>query len=131
MTARNIEIMDKIVDMIAAGDKMSKALEKVYTKRNVLFFCDEKYLSNPIVVLGLSPRAYNALMRAKLRTIDDTINCFVNKKSDTIKGFGTMLGVETFEAILDYCWDHMTDDKKVKFLIDAVQRNEGWLRQDI
>lgn len=131
MTQRNIEIMDKIVDMVAAGDKMSKALEKVYTKRNVIFFCDEKYLSNPIVVLGLSPRAHNALMRAKLRTIIDTINCFVNKKSDTIRGFGSLLGVETFEAILDYCWEHMTNEEKVKFLIDAVQRNEEYLRQDI
>jgi hypothetical protein len=129
MTTRNIEIMDKIVDMVAAGDKISKALEKVYEKRNVVFFCDDQYLDHPISELNLSPRAYNALMRGRLRTVGDTINCFVNKQSDTIKGFGALLGVETFEAILDYCWDHMNNDKRVAFLIDAVQRNEEWIRQ--
>lgn len=129
MTTRNIEIMDKIVDMVAAGDKISKALEKVYEKRNVVFFCDDQYLDHPISELNLSPRAYNALMRGRLRTVGDTINCFVNKQSDTIKGFGTLLGVETFEAILDYCWDHMNNDKRAAFLIDAVQRNEEWIRQ--
>lgn len=131
MTTRNIEIMDKIVDMVAAGDKISKALEKVYTKRNVIFFCNEKYLSDPISELHLSPRAYNSLMRGRLRTINDTIDCFVNKRSDTIKGFGYLLGVETFEALLDFCWDHMDDDGKIKFLIDAVQRNEEWIRQGV
>ena len=131
MTTRNIEIMDKIVDMVVAGDKISKALEKVYTKRNVIFFCKEKYLHNHIADLNLPPRAYNALMRGKLRTISSVIDCCVNNQINTIKGFGSLTGVETFEAILDYCWDHMDDNDRVKFLIDAVQRNEQWLRQDI
>lgn len=131
MTTRNIEIMDKIVDMVAAGDKISKALEKVYTKRNVIFFCDKKYLSNSIDNLNLSSKAYNSLMRGGLRTINDVIEHAIKKTLDTTRGFGKQSCVETFEAVLDYCWDHMSNEDRVKFLIDAVQRNEQWIRQGI
>ena len=35
MTQKNIDIMDIIVSKMAEGDKLSKALKRVYTQRHV------------------------------------------------------------------------------------------------
>ena len=131
MTQNNIDIMDIIVDKMADGMKLSKALEAVYVKRNVCFPCKEEHCNELIMEFGLSRRATNALLRAKLRTIGDVIEfCKENKITD-IAGLGIGSGIEVFEAILDYCWNCMSDDEKVSFLIDTVERNECNIRKDV
>lgn len=128
MTQKNIEIMDIIVTDMANGTKLSQALGKVYTKRNVAIPFNTDILSLPTTSLKISPRAINALMRGKLYTLKDIVECACDKKITTLKTFGSLLATETFEAILDYCWDNLSEDKRVDFLIDVVERNEEWIR---
>ena len=38
--------------------------------------------------------------------------------------------IEVFEAILDACWDSMTEERKISFLIDTVERNSDNIRDE-
>ena len=131
MTQRNIDIMSIIVDKIADGEKLSKALEAVYSKRNVCIPCKERYFEEPIMEFGLSRRSTNALLRAKFRTIGEVIEFCQTKKITDVAGLGTGSGVEVFESILDYCWDKMSNDERTYFLIDTVERNSDYIRAEI
>jgi DNA-directed RNA polymerase alpha subunit len=131
MTQKNIDVMDIIVSKMAEGDKLSKALQRVYHKRNVVIPYNEESFSVSLMELGTSSRATNALLRARLRTIGDVIEfCKTNKITDVIN-LGRNSGIEVFEAILDYCWDHMSQEERVSFLIDTVERNSKYIREEI
>ena len=131
MTQKNIDIMDIIVDKMAEGFKLSKALQFVYNKRNVCIPYDEKNFSVSLMKLGMTSRSTNSLLRAKMRTLGDVIEFCQNHKITDIANFGQACGTEVFETILDYCWDHMTEDEKANFLIDTVERNADNIREDI
>ena len=82
--------------------------------------------------LGLSPRATNALMRAKLKTLSDVVEfCDKHYTITEVATLGRTSGIEIFEAVLDYCWKHWTDKERVEFLIDTIERNEEFLREAI
>ena len=131
MTQRNIDVMDIIVSKIAEGDKLSKALQSVYSKRNVAIPYIEDDLNESLMNLGMSGRATNALLRAKLRTVRDVVEFCKEHKITEITNLGRNSGIETFEAILDYCWDHMSQEERVSFLVDTVERNSGYIREEI
>lgn len=131
MTQRNIDVMSTIVDKIADGEKLSKALESVYNKRNVCIPYKEKYCEELVIEFGLSRRATNALLRVKLRTIGDVIEFCKTKKITDISGLGIGSGIEVFESILDYCWACMSKDERTYFLIDTVERNSENIREEI
>lgn len=131
MTQRNIDVMDIIVSKMAEGDKLSKALQRVYSKRNVVIPYIEDNLNESLMNLGMSGRATNALLRAKLRTVRDVVEFCNERKITEITNLGRNSGIETFEAILDYCWDHMSQDERVSFLIDTVERNSEYIREEI
>jgi DNA-directed RNA polymerase alpha subunit len=131
MTQRNIEMMDIIVTKMTNGASLSKALESVYVKRTVRIPYREEYCEKLVADLGLSRRAFNALMRSKLKTIGDIIEFCNEKKITDVSGLGTGSGVEVFEAILDYCWGSMSQDEKTVFLIDTVERNSDYIRAEI
>ena len=127
MTQKNIEIMDTIVDAMIEGEKISQALKRVYSKRNVVVRCSTKILETPITELHLSARAENSLIRGKVKTIND-VTVYTEKNSImNIKNLGKSSALELFEAILDYCWDYMDNDERTTFLIDVVQRNEEYI----
>ena len=129
MTQKNIEIMDKIVDEMAQGRSLSRALRKVYVKRNVAIpFCDEMFNIN-ISSLNVPTRGYNALMRKHLTTVNDVIEYGQKYPLADIQQFGKASGVRLFEEILDYAWSKMSQDERVEFLIDVVERNEGNVRK--
>ena len=128
MTQHNIDIMDTIVNELGCGKKISKALETVYVKRSISIPFNENSLKVLIVNLGLSGRTTNALLRAKLFTLGDVVRYSLENKITNIKNFGVNSGMEVYEAILDTCWDHLTEERKVKFLIDTIERNSENIR---
>ena len=131
MTQRNIDVMDIIVSKMVEGDKLSKALHRVYTKRNVCIPYTEDNLGESVMNLGMSGRATNALLRARLKTIGDVVDFCAGRKITDITNLGKNSGVEIFEAILDYCWDHMDQKERISFLIDTVERNSDNIRVEI
>ena len=131
MTQRNIDVMDIIVSKMAEGDKLSKALQRVYHKRKVAIPYIEDNLNESLMNLGMSGRATNALLRARLRTVGDVIEFCKTNKITEITNLGRNSGVEVFEAILDYCWDHMSQEERISFLIDTVERNSEYIREEI
>jgi DNA-directed RNA polymerase alpha subunit len=131
MTQRDIEVMDIIVDKIANSYHLSSALKFVYNKRHVCIPYDEAYFDVPIVALNMSMRTTNALLRSNLNNIGDVIKFCNSRKITSIPNLGKTSGIELFEAILNHCWDHMSQEKKEAFLIDTVERNSDNIRADI
>ena len=131
MTSTNINTMDLIVSKMAHGKTLSKALHEVYTKRNVVIPYEEEWLDCKLASLKMSMRTTNALLRNKLETIRDVVNFTATNKISNLQTFGRVSGIELFEAILDYCWKQMPQEKKDRFIIDVVIRNSGNLRTEI
>lgn len=131
MTQRNIDTMDMIVGLLAQHKKISKALGYVYDKRHLVLPHNEKWYQIHVTDLGMTKRTTNALMRAHLTTVQDVIDYCKESTIKDIKTFGQAAGEELLETILDICWDNMTEQQRVKFLIDTVERNEHHLRKEI
>jgi len=131
MTQRNIDAMDIIVSKMAEGAKLSKALKLVYNKRSVNIPYNDKNSDVDLRDLKMTSRTTNALLRAGLRTIEDVIQFCCENEITKIKNLGISSGVETFETILDYCWEYMNEDEKTRFLIDTVERNSENIREEI
>ena len=131
MTQRNIDIMDIIVSKIAEGMKPSKALKLVYNKRSVNIPYDDKNSGVDLRDLKMTSRTTNALLRAGLRTIGDVVRFCCENKITQIKHLGISSGIETFETILDYCWEHMNNNERTQFLIDTIERNSEYIRTEI
>lgn len=131
MTQRNIDVMDIIVSKMAEGDKLSRVLKLVYNKRNVCIPYSDDDLKTSIMNLGMTARSTNPLLRVGLRTIGDVVEFCDGRKITEIPNLGKASGVEIFEKILDYCWEHMMQEEKVSFLIDTVERNQDYIREEI
>lgn len=131
MTQKNIDVMDIIVDKMAGGAKLSKALETVYEKRRVCIPYKEENFDVLVLDLGMSNRTTNALMRARLKTLGDIINFCKGNKITEAAALGKSSGTEIFETILDYSWDCMNEKERVSFLIDTVERNSKYIRAGI
>jgi hypothetical protein len=123
--------MDMIVSLLAQHKKISKTLRYVYTKRHLIISHNEQWYQVHVTDMGLTKRATNALMRAHLTTLQDVVNHCEHSSIKEIKAFGVAAGVELLETILDICWDNMTEQQRVDFLIDTVERNESHLRKEI
>ena len=131
MTERNVYAMDIIVSKMAEGEKLSKALKLVYNKRNVMIPCNEDIYDASITSLPMSNRTTNALMRGKLKTVGEVIEFCNSRKITEVTNLGRNSGIELFETILDYCWEHMSQRERVSFLIDTVERNSEHIRPEI
>lgn len=131
MTNRNINTMDFIVDKLAEGNTISQALKCTYEKRYVQIPFNEKSMSVYVTDLDLSNRTINALLRTKLRTLKDVIEYCNDKKITSIKNLGVNSGVELFEVILDWCWEHLDKTEKKDFLIQTVVINDFNLKTEL
>lgn len=131
MTQRNIDVMDIIVSKMAEGAKLSEAMQFVYNKRSVAIPFRDEMFNVPFDVLNMSNRTVNALMRAKARTIHDVIDMCSGDKFNKIRNFGRLSQIELLESILDYCWSQMENNERVNFLIDVVERNQNYIREEI
>ena len=131
MTQRNIDVMDIIVSKMVEGATLSKALKLVYNKRNVVIPYNEEIYGVAITALPLTKRTMNTLLRGRLKTLGDVIEFCKRQKITDVSNLGVNSGVELFETILDYCWDHMSQKERVSFLIDTVERNSEYIRPEI
>jgi D-arabinose 1-dehydrogenase-like Zn-dependent alcohol dehydrogenase len=131
MTEKNIHIMDIIVSKMVEGKTLSEALKLVYVKRKVRIPYDEKTSDVPITSLKMSNRTTNALMRNNIRSIQDAVKFCTKQKITEAKTFGYGCGIELFESILDYYWDHMSNEERTMFLIDTVERNSSNIRVEL
>lgn len=128
MTQKNIETMDRIVEGIKEGNNLSKVLEHIYTKRNVAIPFNNTMFSVSVKDLNVPSKTYNALLRAKIFTVNDAIEYNEATGLKLVKNFGLASFRMLMEAILDYSWEQMNEKEKVNFLIDTVERNEVYLR---
>lgn len=131
MTQRNIDIMDRIVEELASGKKLSEALNTVYEKRNVEIPFNDEMFDIKITDLHLSNRAVGALMRAGLTTVNKVIEYGNKRPLNNINNFGQVSGIEFLEVVLDIAWDKMSQKEKIEFLIDTVERNQGNIRTEL
>lgn len=128
MTDRNIEIMDRIVEEMASGSTLSKALSEVYVKRNVAIPYHEGMFNESLLDLNMPARITNSLMRSRLKSIDEVIKYAEENGLNGIRNFGKTSCMELMEYILDAAWEKMSKDERVVFLIDIVERNENNIR---
>ena len=133
MTQKNINTMDTIVSLMVEGKTLSKALKLVYEKRNVSIPYCEDILDVTIKDLKMLMRTTRGLVRGGTNTIKDLIDTYDDKYDKIMKleGFGKSSAIETLEAVLDYCWKHLSEEDRVKFLIDAVERNSDNLKIEL
>lgn len=126
----NIDIMDIIVDNLAAGMTISKALKEVYTKRSVAIPYDDSFADVSIDDLGVSKPTSNALKRERMRTVRDIVNFAEAKGIKNVRNMGLAKCTETMEALLNYAWNHMDNNKRTKFLLSTVERNESHINYE-
>ena len=131
MTQTNINLMDKVVDELANGKTLSQALETVYTKRYVVIPFNEDILEVSVRDLNISMRTSNALMRAHLTTVKDVIDFSETQGIMNVKTLGKHCGIELFEAILDWSWDHMEKSRRVDFLMQTIEDNSSYIREEL
>lgn len=131
MTQRNIDIMNKVVDLLTEGKTISEALSEVYTRRKVQIPYTEEQTNVSICALKFSNRVQHALTDLELFTINDVVE-YANKHGvKSIKNMGAKSCVEVLEKILNYLWVHMTHEERVEFLIDTVENNSDYVRDGI
>ena len=123
MTQLNINVMDTIVNNLAAGKTISEALVTVYKKRNVAIPFDDKFSAVSIDELDLSTPVLSILKRAHLFTVGDIMKFGDNIGVGKIRNMGNIRGIEMMESILNYAWEHMNVKERTDFLIDTVERN--------
>ena len=128
MTERNIDIMNRIVDELANGKKISEALAIFYSKRNVKIPYDEVLFNKSILDIGLPNRLTNILMRNKLTSIKEVIQFRKENSFDKLQWFGKQSAIQLLEFILDLVWDRMDEERRFEFLVDFVESNEEYLR---
>lgn len=131
MTQTNINAMELVVLKMQHGKTLSKALHEVYTKRNVAIPYHEEWLECKLTSLKMTMRTTQALLRNKMETINDVVNYTKEHKVTDLRTFGRTSAIELFESILDYCWNHMSQAEKDRFLIDTVERNSQNIRAEI
>lgn len=131
MTQKNIDVMDIIVSKMVEGEKFSKALEYVYTKRNVAIPFNDEDFDVRLDSLKMTMRTTNALRMAGANTINDVLDIHRNISFSKVRNLGNRSCIELLETILDYCWDRMSNDERTLFLVDTVERNSDNIRAEI
>lgn len=130
MTQLNINVMDMIVDNLAAGMTISKALEAVYTKRKVAIPYDDKFANVSIDDLDMTKPVRNVLKRTHIYTVGDIVKFGEANDVKSIRNMGYIKCIEMMESLLNYAWDHMSIEKRDQFLIDTVTKNSGNIRNN-
>lgn len=128
MTERNIDIMNRIVDELMDGKKISEALETFYSKRRVKIPYDETLFNTSILEIDLPNRITNILMRNRLTSIEEIIQFSKEGSLDKIRWFGKQSAMQLLEFILDLVWNRMDEEQRFEFLVDFVESNEEYLK---
>lgn len=129
MKQQNINVLHGIIAELENGAPISKALSVYYTKRKVIIPIKTETYGCYIDELELTTRTSNALKRARIMTFGDLLDYVENgNQLKTIKSFGATSIKTFYEQILDYHFELLNADEKVKFLITFVEDNENFLK---
>lgn len=120
--------IDRIVNELAAGKKISEALSTIYSKRRVSIPYNNAWFNVYVTDMGMTSRTTNGLMRAHLKTARDVLDYAEDNKISEIRNIGASSCIEIMETMLNYAWDKMSDKEKAEFLVDTVIRNERYLK---
>ena len=124
MTQKNIDAMNRIVDELTSGKKLSEALKYVYSKRYVEIPFNDIDFDIDVKELELPLRVENALLRSGLWNVDAVVKYAETNSVKNIRNMGVSSCVALFETILDYMWGHMSNKERTAFLIATVENNE-------
>ncbi len=111
----------KIKNLLRNGVKISYALKEVCGSKQISIPFNDEDFDVLLEELNLSMRSYNALKRAKLNTLGETIQHFAQNGWNSIKNFGKTSAMEVFEKIIDVAWDNMSDVQKMDFLMSIQE----------
>ena len=129
MEQKNIKALHGIIAELENGKTISEALSVYYTKRKVLIPIKESIHNRHLDVIEFSVRTQNALKRNNLMTFGDIIDYIESgNKLNKIRNLGVNSMTEFCEKMLDYNFDLLNADEKVKFLVTFVEENEHSLR---
>jgi hypothetical protein len=128
MLQEKINVMDIIVEEMVNGKKLSEALKEIYKKRNVVIPYTEEMFDILVVKFNISTISKNALLRMKLKTINDVIAYASENSLIRIPSLGQTSAIKLLEEILDVAWSKMDNGQRVEFLMDIVDRNMGNIR---
>ena len=122
-----IKDMKAVVDILQEAIENHGLLETMYDvfggRVNVNLVFKEKYYEEDICMLGLSSRSINGLKRGGAEIIGDVIDLVKNGSLMDIRNLGKKSAMEIKGALLNYAYEHMTENEKRKFLHDVLRRN--------
>lgn len=114
--------VDKIIELLKGGTKISQALREVCGNQRIAIPFDDKTFNVSLDKLELSARAYNALKRNGCHTLNDVVKVFSEKGWNSVKNFGKTSATEVFAKIIDVAWDNMNDIQKAEFLSNILDK---------
>ena len=130
MEQKNIKALHGIIAELENGKTISEALSVYYTKRKVLIPIKENVRNRRLDVIEFSVRMNNALKGHGLFTFGDVFDYIENgNKLGNIRNVGSVSMRDFCEKMLNYNFNLLSADEKVKFLITFVEENEESLRK--
>lgn len=128
LSENNLVVMNQLVDLMLNGLSISDALKTVYTQRRLTIPCDEMLFAVEITKLKMSKRATNALLNAKIHTLNDLVEYCETNKITNIRSCGANTTIEIMEAILNYYWKKTDTQHRLALLSEIVVANEKNLK---
>lgn len=116
--------IDKIIELLRSGVKISNALKEVYDNPKIYIPFNDEDFDISLEELNLSMRSCNALRRSNFNTLNDVINHFAEKGWNSIKNFGKTSATEVFEKIINVAWNKMNKFQKAEFLMNIEETFE-------
>lgn len=123
MTQKNIDIMNLIIKTLEEGKTIAQTIRLIFKNPSVAIPFSNNMLDTSVTELEISVRTHNALLRNHIYTISDVIEFNKRNGITKAKGLGKGSAIDLFESILNWCWMQMTNDERMNFLIDTIERN--------
>lgn len=123
MTQKNIDIMNLIIKTLEEGKTIAQTIRLIFKNPSVAIPFSNNMLDTSVTELEISVRTHNALLRNHIYTISDVIEFNKRNGITKAKGLGKGSAIDLFESILNWCWTQMTNDERMNFLIDTIERN--------
>lgn len=125
MTQKNIDIMNLIIKTLEEGKTIAQTIRLIFKNPSVAIPFSNNMLDTSVTELEISVRTHNALLRNHIYTISDVIEFNKRNGITKAKGLGKGSAIDLFESILNWCWTQMTNDERMNFLIDTIERNNN------
>lgn len=125
MRREDVEMLYKIITDLTNGIKVSDVLKKRYSQRYLVLPIDNNIFDVNISTFDFSTRTCNGLKEANIYTIGDIVKYVEGNNGllKDIKSIGKGSSIEILEAILNYGFERLETEEKVKFLIQFIEDN--------